>query len=212
MALYLNQRPKDISKGFVFGSDPRSCDVLLANTKGSGISANHFSIQIDWVSRDPTLVCLSGNDISVRVTDVRAAMVLSKNKWQRLKPDTTTYAHVVPGLTLKLFNPARRKLQAAYNQELRNYFLDFKNAVPDLANVSLDDAEVTPLIVHRCAGQTGKQYCTIRKLETGDLDYHTKVFLYDAKCKPTPVALVTAQEVATADTKQPEYPSQARGK
>lgn len=55
IGLYFNQQPKDITRGFVFGSDPRSCDVLLANTKGTGISANHFSISIDWASRIPII-------------------------------------------------------------------------------------------------------------------------------------------------------------
>ena len=60
--LSLSLGPKDLSKGFVFGSDPRTCDILLAKDKISGISGNHFSINVDWRSGNPLITCLTPDD------------------------------------------------------------------------------------------------------------------------------------------------------
>ena len=185
IALYLDQLPKDITKGFVFGSDPRSCDVLLANTKGMGISANHFSIHVDCISRDPMITCLSSNGIRVKPIGGRAGQLLSKQNWQKLGSSTSWNVHIRDNLSVILFSPDRNDLQAAYEQNLQRYFLKYKNAVPELANISLRDDEVTPLILDRCAGLEGKEYYSTERIETGDVDYDRKVFVYLAKCKPT---------------------------
>lgn len=212
IALYLNQKPKDITRGFVFGSDPISCDVLVASTKDTGISAKHFSIHIDWDSRDPMITCLSGNPISIRTIGAETSRTLLKNKWQRLKPGSTTNVRVTQSLGVKLFSPNRRNQQAAYNRNLQDYILDFKNAVPELADISLRDTEVTPLIIHRCPGLKGKEYYTTGRIETGDQDYDSKVLLYNASCKPLPYAPVTIQGSAGFDLGQSKHFSYASGK
>ena len=208
IALYLNQQPKDITKGFVFGSDPRSCDFLLANTKGTGISANHFSVSIDLVSRDPIITCLSSNSLQVKVIGKRISTTFSKNEWQRLSSGTITNVHVTQRLGVTLSNPTRGSLQAAYSQNLHSYFLELKNAVPELANISLLDGEVTPLIVYRCPSLNGREYYTIRKFGTGDPEYDSRVFLYDAKCKSTPDAFC----MTGAGNTGPKHPSPTEGK
>ena len=62
LALSFNPGPKDLAKGFVFGSDPQTCDVLLARDKTSGISGNHFSINVDWSSGNPVIKCLTKDE------------------------------------------------------------------------------------------------------------------------------------------------------
>ncbi|KAK4994909.1 Serine/threonine kinase [Elasticomyces elasticus] len=48
LQLAFNQPPKDIQEGYVFGTDPRVCDVLLGRTRGGGsISGKHFCITLD---------------------------------------------------------------------------------------------------------------------------------------------------------------------
>ena len=194
--MYFNQHPKDITKGFIFGSDPKTCDVLLAKTKDTGISANHFSITIDWVSGIPIIACLSGNGLQTNVVGTRAKAnaILHKNEWQLLRSDTFTNVHVHEGLGLQLSNPTRGELQDAYDHNVRDYFLEYKNAVPELANISIQDAEITPLVVHRCPGLEGKEYYTTGKILTGDPIYDSKVFLYNAKYKLTPENLVATQQ------------------
>ena len=193
IALHFNRHPKDITRGFIFGSDSKTCDVLLANTKDHGISANHFSVTIDWPTRIPVLTSLSGNDLQIKVVGGTANKILPKNKWQKLIPDTITNVYVQEGLGLRLFNPARSDLQEAYDLNLQDYFLAYKNAVPELANISLQDAEITPLVVYRCPGLEGRQYYTTNKSLTGDTEYDSKVFLYDAKYRPSPDTVVATR-------------------
>lgn len=189
IALYLNQPPKDITKGFVFGSDPRSCDVLLATTKETGISANHFSVNVDWVSRDPMITCLSGNAFQFKIIDMKQTTTLSKSKWEGLRSGSTMKILVTGNLRVALVNPTRRDLQAAYDHNLQNYFLEYRNAVPELANISLDDDEITPLILVRGAGLKGKEYFSTGKIVTDQVAYDSKVNLYNVRSKPTPDAL-----------------------
>ncbi|KAJ9624529.1 Protein kinase protein rad53 [Taxawa tesnikishii (nom. ined.)] len=48
LRLTFTQPPEDIQKGYVFGTDPRRCDVLLGQRRGQGsISGEHFSITFD---------------------------------------------------------------------------------------------------------------------------------------------------------------------
>lgn len=139
------------------------------------------------------ITCLSGNDLRAKVADSRTSMVLSKNIWQRLKSGTTLRIHVTGNLGVALFSPSRGDLQAAYDRNLQDYFLEYKNAVPELANISLDDDEVTPLILTRGAGLKGTEYYPIERIITGDVDYDTKVFVYNVMCKPTPDAFKIAE-------------------
>lgn len=200
--MHLNRQPKDITKGFVFGSDRSSCDVLLATSKKTGISANHLSVHIDWVSHGPMLTCLSRSGFRVtasstrsgKAVGLRGGILLSKNSNQIVKPGTIAYAQLTPNLGLRMIIPTRGYLQTAYDQNLKDYFLIYKNAVPELANISLGDTEVTPLILDRCDSLKGHEYYTTEeKIETGDVDYDEKIFVYNAKCKTTPDALAVAQ-------------------
>ena len=44
--LTFDNPPKSFTKGWVFGSEPRTCDVVLGE-RGSGVSREHFCISID---------------------------------------------------------------------------------------------------------------------------------------------------------------------
>ena len=211
IALYLNQKPKDITRGFIFGSDPVSCDVLLASTNDMGISAKHFSIHIDWDSRDPTITCLSGNPIRIRAIGAESK-TLVKNKWQRLPPGSTTIVRITQSLHVELLSPHRGNHQAAYLRNLQDYILDFQHAVPELATISLRDTEVTPLIVYRCPGLKGNEYYTTGRIKTGDQYYDSTVLLYNAMCKPQPDAPVTIQGSVEFNLEQSNHSSYASGK
>src|SRR5436190_19970934 len=50
LRLTFDKRPKDISKGFVFGSDSKRCDILLGNRRG-GVSGEHFCITFNAQGR-----------------------------------------------------------------------------------------------------------------------------------------------------------------
>ena len=213
IALYLKPHPKDISNGFVFGSDSRSCDVLLANNKGTGVSGNHFSIQLDWETRNPVLTCLSRNYIEAETRGKNAKKVLSKGAWQVLKRETSTSVQVTKELRVLLTSPKRGNQEFdSYDRNVQEYLRDFKNAVPELANISLQDTDVTPFIMYRCPGLEGTEYYATQKIETGDPDYDSNVSLYYAECRLEAEAPMTAQEVAGIDFALPEYSSHVEGK
>ncbi len=212
LALYINQPPKDLSKGFVFGSDQRSCDILLATNEDTGISANHFSIQIDWRTRNPVFTALSSSDIQTQILGDKTTRILSEKAWQILEPGTTTTVDLFLGLQFLLFSPDRGDLQPAYNRHLQHYLRLYQKTVPELANISLEDDEVTPLIMYRCAGLGRREYYATKKIQTGDLDYDAKVHTYHARCRPTRDAPSTAQEVAGVNTQQPDHFRHTQGK
>ena len=41
-----SQKPRNVERGFVFGSNPKSCDIVIGSSKG-GISGSHFRITFD---------------------------------------------------------------------------------------------------------------------------------------------------------------------
>lgn len=131
------------------------------------------------------ITCLSSNDISVKIVGMNLPRMLSKKMSQTSKSGTTMSIYIIGNMGALLRNPDRGNLQAAYDRNLQDYFLEYKNAVPVLANISLRDEEVTPLILDRCAGLDGTEYYSTEKIETGDVDYESKVFVYKAKAKPT---------------------------
>lgn len=49
--LTFTQRPKNIREGYVFGSDPQVCDILLGNRDRNRISNQHFCVTFDEQKR-----------------------------------------------------------------------------------------------------------------------------------------------------------------
>ncbi len=55
--LDLHNHPKVLHTGFVFGSDPESCDLLLDNPdKAAGVSGVHFRLQLDTERAEPDTI------------------------------------------------------------------------------------------------------------------------------------------------------------
>jgi len=58
LQLTFDEKPKDASKGYSFGTDSRNCDVLLGHRGAHGISRLHFSITFDDTIDDETHLIL----------------------------------------------------------------------------------------------------------------------------------------------------------
>ena len=163
LVLSLNPGPKDLSKGFVFGSDPQTCDVLLAKDKTSGISGNHFSINVDWRSGNPLITCLTPDD----GTGIHI-LSLSESLWKlylraaskEIEPNTTITVRVSRRIKLVIHNPSRDRNEYGYNKNLQDYLKRSQNAIPDMRNMRLYDPEQTPLMISRTRGLTGREYVT----------------------------------------------------
>ena len=162
LALSFNPIPKDVSKGFVFGSDPETCDVLLSMNNYTGISCNHFSIGVDWGTGNPLITCLTSDDGSagIRIKSGSLWKLYSRNAWKVLDPGSTTTIKIFDSMQLLVYSPGRESREPAYSDNLRSYFEKCQDAVPEMTHLKLYDPEPTPLLVSRGRGLTGMEYFT----------------------------------------------------
>ena len=163
LALSFDPGPKDLSKGFVFGSDPQTCDVLLAKDKISGVSGNHFSINVDWDSGNPIVTCLTLDE----KTGIRIFSELDC-VWKLyltaacavIEPGTAAHLEITHRMKLVIHNPHRDSKNYRYNKNLQEYLKRCKNAAPNMNHMKLYDPEQTPLMISRTRGLTGREYVT----------------------------------------------------
>ena len=163
LALSFDPGPKDLSKGFVFGSDPQTCDVLLAKDKISGISGNHFSINVDWDSGNPIITCLTLDDKNgIRIFSELDCLweLYLRAECQVIEPGTTIHLEIAHRMKLVIHSPHRDRENYRYNKNLQDYLKKCKNAVPDMHHLRLYDPEQTPLMISRLRGLTGREYVT----------------------------------------------------
>ena len=183
--LHLTLEPKNLLKGFVFGTDENTCDVLLHRSRSSGISGNHFSIQIDWDSGGPILSCLTGRGVILKEEGTRQQMrTLSRDDAQIIPPGSTLFVEVIHGFELTVSCPDRGKFQSTYDENLQTYYGRYKHAVPDMSSVTLNRPDLTPFISRYYVGLNGGIYYTIQRMTTGDAEYDSKVFLYNTQRIP----------------------------
>ena len=150
------------------------------------------------------VVCLASKGLRVKPAGSSYFITLPQSKWRILETSTTTRFHLTGYLDVHISIPDRGNLKAEYERNLSEYFLAYKNAVPDLANISLDDKEVTPLILIRNAGLEGREYYPTMRIETGDFPRDAEVILYDAKCRPAPDASKKTQgQAGTTNGERP---------
>lgn len=207
LQLNLTFRPKNLLKGFIFGTDENTCDVLLQRSRATGISGNHFSIQIDWDTGNPILSCLSERGISLK--DERTGeyvRTLYRDGGETVLPGATLLVEVIDRFELTISCPDRGRLQPVYDRNLEDYYRNYKDAVPDVSTMLLDRPDMTPFILHRCTGLNGGEYYTTQKMATGDTEYDSKVFLYYAKSKSA------AGEIGRIASPEPKPISRTRGK
>ena len=162
LALGLNESPRDISKGFIFGSDPETCDILLAENIYSGISGNHFSIGVDWHTGNPLITCLTPNDGSpgIRIKSGSNFSLFLQDEWKVLDPGETAIIMISDSMKMLVHSPGVDARESVYRSNLGDYFHEYQAAVPEMAHLELFDSDPTPLLVHRGRGLTGLEYVT----------------------------------------------------
>ena len=176
LAFSFDIHPKDLSKGFVFGSDPETCDVLLAEDKAGGISGNHFSISVDWRTGNPLITCLSTNEYhGLRIQSGVGTTVYFRHGWKVLNPESKTTIQISNDMQLVVYTPIRENREPAYSYRLLDYFRKCQDAVPEMNHLKLYDKEPTPLLVSRGRGLIGMEYFTISTV------VRAKVVLCEAK-------------------------------
>ena len=162
LALGFDQSPKDISGGFIFGSDPESCDVLLAEDKDSGINGNHFSISVDWRTGNPLITCLTPKNGSagIRIKSGLTFPLYLQNEWKVLDPGESAITMISETMKIVVHSPGLNVRGSMYRSNLEDYFHEYQDAVPEMAHLKLFDSDSTPLLVYRGRGLTGVEYVT----------------------------------------------------
>lgn len=149
LQLIFGKRPRDASKGYSFGTDPKKCDVLLGNRGAHGISGLHFCITFDVTSdkkkhlilrdssRHGTAVSYSGQ----AEEEVRHhfTWILDLNK-EEGKWEVEVHAR---GLSFKVELASHKTCKAGYDKKVEDFLQDSRTALPLLDVLGIDSHTTT---------------------------------------------------------------------
>ncbi|KAK2738633.1 hypothetical protein FQN57_006951 [Myotisia sp. PD_48] len=134
--LTFSNGPKNPMKGFVFGTDPNTCDVLLGYRGAKGISAQHFCITFDE-SEHLVLKDLSTWGSTVSYSDQAKDQVRRKFVWildlKNQKKDWSIEVFVPTmktGLSFKIILARHNNCQAEYQERKSEFIQHARSALP----------------------------------------------------------------------------------
>ena len=139
--LTFDDKPKNLEKGFVFGSDPQICDFFLGE-RGAGFSRRHFRISFsergevifENTSREVAQVDYNGEDPPVRnhftwiLFDKYKHIVVTMKDEEEEKED---------GLVFKVEWPNNKSCKAEYEAHRDAYLEERRNAFPALGQLGM---------------------------------------------------------------------------
>ncbi|KAI9674436.1 MAG: hypothetical protein M1817_001774 [Caeruleum heppii] len=124
LRLSFDQEPKDKTWGWVFGTDPCACDVLLPNQRYGSISRRHFRIHFDVQGRVVlTDTSTNGSDIAY-LTDAQdwASSALRRDfTWILFSGMRISLRLPEDELAFELILVKHTTCEAEYQQQLNNY-------------------------------------------------------------------------------------------
>ena len=144
--LTFDDKPKNLEKGFVFGSDPQICDVFLGE-RGAGFSGRQFCITFNErgevifknTSRTKSFVDYNGEDPPGR------------NQFTWILFATYKNIQITMGdLIFKVKWPENRdSCRAEYEAHRDAYFEERRNALPPLSQLDMESQQTTAGITAR---------------------------------------------------------------
>ncbi|KAI9758525.1 MAG: hypothetical protein M1835_000590 [Candelina submexicana] len=167
--LTLDKKPTNVEKGFVFGSDPQTCDVLLGDW-GAGFSRQHFRITfnaqgqviLEDTSRVITCVNYKGEDSLCRnhftwiLFDRYKNIEVTLNKWEKIE------------LKFKVQWPERSKSSPTEYKAHREAYIDERrNALPPLSQLGVESQQTTALLTAQHSPRQQPIYLTEEELGCG---------------------------------------------
>ena len=141
--LTFDNKPKDLEKGFVFGSDPRICDVFLGE-RGAGFSGQQFCITFN-----------EGGEVIFKNTSRKEAQVDYNGENPHFRNQFTwilfgTYKNIKitmgeeDDLIFKIKWPENREFCPAEYEAHRNaYFKERRSALPPLSQLGMESQQTT---------------------------------------------------------------------
>ena len=122
--------PRDLTKGWCFGSDSSSCDILLDVDKSRGVSGLHFEIDHNWRSFAVLIRNRSRNPLTMMIPCQEVDQI-KQGETRALLNEPCMISLSVGLLRLILEIPVRED-PSAYNRNLRVYYEKAITAIPSL--------------------------------------------------------------------------------
>ena len=143
--LTFDNKPKDLEKGFVFGSDPRICDVFLGE-RGAGFSGQQFCITFN-----------EGGEVVFKNTSRKEAQVdyngenpHFRNQFTWILFDTYENIKITLGeeddLIFKVKWPDHDNCRAEYEAHRNAYFKERRSALPPLSQLGMESQQTTAVL------------------------------------------------------------------
>lgn len=126
--------PRDLTKGWCFGSDPTHCDVLLDEDNSRGVSGLHFEINHNWSSFAVVITNRSGNPLTITLPRQEPDQIVTGQTRALLKEPCMVSLEV--GLLQLIIVIPTREDQSAYEANLRAYCARAHEALPSLAHLN----------------------------------------------------------------------------
>ncbi len=158
--LKFDPKPKDATRGFVFGTDEtdddkeKKCDVVLLENpdpqKIHGISKQHFSINFNWKSGFLRLNNISRNGTGMGAPSVKNGyQMLKYNNMYMLHPAEQTKIHV-GDLVFEVSFPERGMYQRQYEMNWEAFRRECGDDVPKIEGLDIQPTrKITQLFVRR---------------------------------------------------------------
>lgn len=161
----LAYRSKDINHGFVFGSDPRICDVLLGG-KADGFSGRHFCIAFNergdvilrYMSSRAASVSYSGEDAPVRSYFTWILFETYKNIIVMVAKDN---------LKFKVVWPDHEKCMEMYEAHRNRYLAEARNAMPQFDQLDVPSQQITAQVTQQHSPRQQPIYLLEKELGSG---------------------------------------------
>ena len=143
--LTFDDKPKDLEKGFVFGSDPRICDVFLGE-RGAGFSGQQFCITFNERG-EVIFKNKSRKEVHVNYNGEAPHF---RNEFTWILFDTYENIKITLGeeddLIFKVKWPKNRKFcLAEYEAHRDAYFKERRNAFPPLSQLDMETQQPTAM-------------------------------------------------------------------
>lgn len=144
--LTFDDKPKNLDKGFVFGSDPQICDVFLGE-RGAGFSGQQFCITFNERGE----VIFKNTSRKKAQVDYNGENPSRRNQFTWILFDTYKNIEITVGdknvLIFKVKWPENRKFcRAEYEAHRDACFEERRNALPPLSQLGMESQQTTAVI------------------------------------------------------------------
>jgi len=181
LQLTFDKAPKDASKGYSFGTNSKSCDVVLGSRGARGISGLHFCITFDVTFNGEKHLILrdsSTNGMAVSYSGQAREEVRHHFTWildlkkEEEKWDVEVH---IRGLRFKVELASHKTCQAEYDKEVDEFLKDSRTALPPLDVLGIDSHTTTAQPSQPLTPRQLHIYIRERKLGSGSFGGVDKV-------------------------------------